>query len=74
MSSAVVVSTIVIAYRKNEEVAMSVLQAPTAAPTGDGRASAGREAGYQAYLRDFGLLLAAAPLTRLPLVYDRPRS
>ena len=42
-------------------------------PTAEGPASAGREAGYQAYPCDFGLLLAAATLTRLALVYDRPR-
>jgi hypothetical protein len=29
---------------------------------------------YDVALRDFGLLLAAATLTRLALVYDRPRS
>jgi hypothetical protein len=45
---------------------MSVPQDPTVAPTGDGRASAGRE--------DFGLLFADASLTRLALVHDRPRS
>jgi hypothetical protein len=29
---------------------------------------------YDVALRDFGLLLAAATLTRLALAYDRPRS